>query len=432
MIVYEQEKKDGLEDLILSKGSITFESEIRPSVAGIAKASASDPDVFYIESILASVGWNDNDDIFTRSEIWNARNTPVHKKFNYMHNEKDIIGTITKAFVLDKDGKLIPDDTKEEDLPEFFEIGVGSVLYTYWEDPELKARAKKLTEEILEDKWFVSMEVLFPSFDYSVTKGSEQKFIQRNEETSFLTKYLRSYGGTGEYQGWKLGRQLKGIFFSGKGLVNNPANKRSLITLVGFNGAKASVDTLKEVKMSVEQKDYDKAVAEAGALSQKLETSQAQINNYKLQVESLTKEVEVAKALSTEQSAKISELESVVAESNQKLTEVNKSFAEVLEQVKSEKRVNQLVSVGVESAKAEELVKTFASANDEMFAKVVELNKKEPTPQSDKVEDATKKIESAVASKTDVEQSSPILEADLTIAKASEFLGSFFKNGNKK
>lgn len=427
--IYEQEKKDGIEELMLAKASISFESEIKPNIgAGIAKASISDPDVFYMESILASVGWNVNNDVFSREEIWNGRNTPVHKKFNFMHNEKDIIGSITKAFVVDGDGNLLPDDLKFEELPEFFEIGVGSVLYTHWEDPLLKARAIKLREEIVDNKWFVSMEVLFPSFDYAVSKGSEQKVIPRTEGTAFLSKYLTAYGGVGEYQGWKLGRNLKDIFFSGKGLVNNPANKRSLITLVGFNGAKASVDTLKEVKM-VEKADYDKAVAEAGALKQSLDASGTQINGYRLQVESLTKDVEVAKALSTEQAAKIVELESAVAASNQKLVEVTKVLNEVNETVKAKDRVNQLVSVGVESAKAEVLVKTFASASDEMFLEVVSLNKKVDAPKVDPVETATANVTKATAGALDVEPSAnaSIAEADAALAKVSAAFASVLK-----
>jgi hypothetical protein len=44
-----------------------------------------------------------------------------------------------------------------------------------------------------------------------------------------LTKHLRAYGGTGEYENYKVGRSLRGISFSGKGLVNKPANPRSII-----------------------------------------------------------------------------------------------------------------------------------------------------------------------------------------------------------
>lgn len=88
----------------------------------------------------------------------------------------------------------------------------------------------KIISEIEEDKWFVSMECLFAGFDYGViTPDGQHKTIARSEESSFLTKHLRSYGGTGEYEGHQLGRLLRSISFSGKGLVSNPANPRSVI-----------------------------------------------------------------------------------------------------------------------------------------------------------------------------------------------------------
>ena len=48
---------------------------------------------------------------------------------------------------------------------------------------------------------FVSMECIFRGFDYAVQAPDGNKHIvARNEETAFLTRHLRSYGGTGEYQ----------------------------------------------------------------------------------------------------------------------------------------------------------------------------------------------------------------------------------------
>ncbi|NBP87745.1 MAG: DUF11 domain-containing protein [Planctomycetia bacterium] len=58
-----------------------------------------------------------NDDIFLADEMWAARKTPKDKQFNYMHNEKDIIGHITGNYVVDFNGELIPDDADPSDLP---------------------------------------------------------------------------------------------------------------------------------------------------------------------------------------------------------------------------------------------------------------------------------------------------------------------------
>ena len=88
----------------------------------------------------------------------------------------------------------------------------------------------QIIAEIEEGKWFVSMECLFAGFNYALLdEGGNGKILARDEESAFLTKHLRAYGGTGEYEGYKVGRALANISFSGKGLVAKPANPRSII-----------------------------------------------------------------------------------------------------------------------------------------------------------------------------------------------------------
>ena len=66
-----------------------------------AKKSVEQFDLYYINSVLVSTGWNKNDDVFDTKETWTARNTPEDKQFNFMHSEDDIIGHITGNWVLD-------------------------------------------------------------------------------------------------------------------------------------------------------------------------------------------------------------------------------------------------------------------------------------------------------------------------------------------
>ena len=143
-----------------------------------------------------------------------------------MHNENDIIGHITGSYVVDRDGNPIDDDTQPDD----FDIITEAVLYNSWTDPENRQRMNQIIAEIEEGKWFVSMECLFAGFDYALLDGSgNAKLLERNEGSAFLTKHLRAYGGNGEYEGYKIGRSLRQISFSGKGLVSKPANPRSVI-----------------------------------------------------------------------------------------------------------------------------------------------------------------------------------------------------------
>ena len=59
---------------------------------------------------------------------------------------------------------------------------------------------------------FVSMECVFSGFDYAVVAPNDDNHIvARTNDTAFLSRHLRAYGGTGEYQGHKVGRLLKNI-----------------------------------------------------------------------------------------------------------------------------------------------------------------------------------------------------------------------------
>ena len=75
------------------------------------------------------------------------------------------------------------------------------------------------------------MECYFKNFDYGLRNAAtgEFKVLARKEDTSYLTKHLRAYGGTGEHEGYTIGRVLRDITFSGKGFVDKPANSDSII-----------------------------------------------------------------------------------------------------------------------------------------------------------------------------------------------------------
>lgn len=439
MIIYTQEKQDGLEQMLLSKASISLDCPVLPKI-NISKASKNTSlDIHNLECILVSVGWNENDDVFDKMETWKARSTPINKRFNFMHDEKDIIGHITSASVLDKDGNIIPDDTKDEDVPDFFEISVSSILYTYWQDKELQARANSLLSEIPNGDWFVSMEVLFPDFDYALAKGSEQKIITRDEETSFLTKHLRIYNGKGEYEGWKVGRKLKNMFFSGNALVNNPANKRSLITSFNFNGAQASTSIFNEVNMAVDQKDYDKAVAELAVSNKDKEAVTTERDLLKSSAESLKSDLDATKAINVELKKEVESAKAELAKRDEKLSEVNKALAEVLEKSRDQSRASILMLEGVDKTKAEELVAKFTKASDEMFGEVVDLYKTVKTDSkstNDKVETETSKLD---GTKANVEQTEASLliestvtdESDELLKASASFFEDLFKKGNK-
>jgi len=239
MNIFEYEINDGLESIVKASASVCYASVAEPSelinkrnIKNIKSlASANDADLYYVQSILVSSSWNKNDDIFDKAEIWNAKNTPEDKPTNLEHDEHTIIGHIISNWPITDDGQIIDENTDVSSLPDKFHILTGSVIYKAYSVPELQQRAQKLIAEIEEGNKYVSMECLFGNFDYGLINKStgEYKILPRSEESSYLTKYLRAYGGQGEYDNYKIGRLLRNITFSGKGFVDKPANPDSVI-----------------------------------------------------------------------------------------------------------------------------------------------------------------------------------------------------------
>ena len=159
---FSSEVESGLEDLVGSSPVIAYSSLALPSkveeenravVETLLASSAENKDLYYLDSVLVSTGWNKNADVFDRHETWAARNTPENKQFNFMHNENDIIGHITGNYVLDSAGKILADETNIDSVPDKFDIVTNSVIYTSWSDPEKRERISALIREIEEKKW---------------------------------------------------------------------------------------------------------------------------------------------------------------------------------------------------------------------------------------------------------------------------------------
>jgi hypothetical protein len=241
MIIFEQEKLDGLEPKLSTSASIVYASIVEPlthnqysinyNIPETTVASIDDSDLYYIQCILVTSSWNKNDDIFDKAEVWAAKNTPEDKPTNLEHDESIIVGHITSNWPITDDGKLIDPNTGVSDLPEKFHILTGSVIYKGFTDDILRNRSEKLISEIQNGTKYVSMECFFKGFDYGVLNKAtgSYKVLGRNEDTAYLTKYLRAYGGMGEHQDYKIGRVLRNITFTGKGFVDKPANIDSII-----------------------------------------------------------------------------------------------------------------------------------------------------------------------------------------------------------
>lgn len=408
MKVYQQEILDGLSEQIKAQASVAY---CAPAVLATgaeancldldlinkikASSNPNQIDLYYIKSILVSTGWNKNDDVFDAQQTWAARTTPEDKQFNFMHNENDIIGHITGSYVVDRNGNKI---SAEDQAPAEFDIITEAVLYNSWTNPDNRERMRKIIAEIEEGKWFVSMECLFAGFDYAVIDQSgKSKVVARSDESAFLTKHLRAYGGTGEYEGYKIGRSLRDISFSGKGLVSKPANPRSIIldSSKAFSVASknSSFNTKGERDMSDTNQEKQLDLQNEVVASCE-EAAKAEVENA---TKSFTEKVSVLettlaeKDLALQTSAeKIASLEATIAEKEKELSELSVTVSGMMKKEKDRMRKEKLVMAGFEDAEAEESLNLYDALEDSAFEAIVAMYKKKMAKKVEFQEDISK------------------------------------------
>lgn len=451
--IYKAEADAGLGKVIQANASIAYCTQVKPAditEANVIKLLAEagqrfDLDtLFPTKSVLVTSNWNRNDDVFGVEQIWNARSTPVHKPTNINHDHNQIVGHITNTWVIDSEGNSVDEDTPIEDLPSLIHICNGAVIYKHYKEQNLTDRAMELIAQIEANEKFVSMECLFPDFDYAlISPDNENYTVARNEETAFLTKHLRVYGGEGNFNGYKVGRYLKNMVFSGKGYVDKPANPDSIIfgedkpdfnfsdathknTINFENGVDnimgetftvnnnkavmitANLKNSKEILMS-ETNDFYKdeltrvkaEVAELSKANKELQESLANANveQLKSQIEDLTNQVaaaeEAKKAVTvtlTETQSAFEDLQTTVKE----VTESKEVLEAAVEKAKAEKifsdRVSALIEAGVSKERAEEAAEKFSALSDEQFEETKSLLSEikpvvDDTESADKAED---------------------------------------------
>jgi len=190
------------------------------------------PDLQYFSAIFVSAGTNLNGAHFLPSELVKAEDTIVSKALDVEHKEEDIIGHIyDRAFINSDNSKLdLEELAKKEDASLDSEdndmhVVIAGVIY--------KNRFPNLAKEVANGDWKVSMECYFSNYDVKVgdlilTRREAEAMGLAHDDRLFgkLAKVLKKGKEIAE---GKLERVLRGIVFSGCGVVKNPANPPSVI-----------------------------------------------------------------------------------------------------------------------------------------------------------------------------------------------------------
>lgn len=460
MKIFQQEIDDGLEHAISTNASLSYNCIASPydvqlplpSLKNIKTlASYNDSDLYYVQSILVSSNWNKNDDIFDKGEVWAARKTPEDKPTNLDHDENTIIGHIVANWPIAEDGSIIDEMTDVEELPDKYHILTASVIYRSFTSPDLKERSEKLISEIKEGKKYVSMECFFNGFDYGLIDKNSNNYtiLERNDSTAHLTKYLRSYGGAGEHEQYKIGRVLRNITFSGKGFVDKPANPESIILNtplianeiehkkntnfekmgVCYNEPNFNVEN-NTMSLETEIVEIKQQIVAMTDLSKNLETQNTELQ---ASLEAAQKELAETK---TAYDALLAEKEEAAENMKKKKEEMEKMKAEILsvnevlagykekeaEMMKKEKKMSRkaaLLDKGVDAETAEATVEKLEEVSDEIFESITTLWASKMPPWMDKEkkkeEEEKKSKSSDVVDETVLESAEPEATADVNL-----------------
>lgn len=371
-----EEKIDSAIKSIESIGKGGFDSRLKKAIASLA--NEPHPDLMYGTANLVSTVMNLNDDLFTPAETWKARSTPVNTPYNDQHIESDIIGHIIASRPLDKSGNEI----KNDEIPDYFDIEVDWVVYK----SIFPAVAKEIAEKGPKEEKFVSMECTFKDFDYAlIDTKHEAKVVARNEDTAFLTKYLKAYGGPGQYKDYRIGRVLKDFRFSGMGSVDLPANPTSTISNVEYASVASMEAIVKNNKrvilyitkgniMTIENLDQAKTLI--GDLEKKIVDLEAKSKTN----DTLASDLSTEKEKLTVATNKIADLEKEAKTIGDQLEATKKDLttkSDELQKIHSEAKTTERVSALKESGVEidDEKRKSLSSWSDDQFTSVLDFAK---------------------------------------------------------
>lgn len=400
VIVYEDERRAGLAEVLQdpSHSCVTFASLVEPiqsdelekfqlavSESALAVANVKNNGLYPLKTLLVSTGWNNNDDVFDHVEVWAARHTPEDKPFNLEHDERNIIGHITDNITVNDKLQTIADDSNVEDLPGKFHIVTGAVLYTAWADKDREEKINNIIKEIAKGEWFVSMECWFSGFDYSLKRDNEIKIVARDRSTAYLTKHLLRYGGKGEYEGYRVGRLMRNIVFSGKGLVRRPANKQSIIftdsvkTLgsiqtININKVIQKVNSESEsiTMPTSEMPNTNELARELAEVKLSLSTSETKQQLIATELKQKSEKLSDTETKLSDASTRIAKTEIERDNAISELTSVKAELEKVRREVTRATRIRELMTAGLAENEAKVKADKFLNVDDATFAEFVE------------------------------------------------------------
>jgi len=209
------------------------------------------PDLLYFSAIFVSSGKNLNHAYFLGSELVAAEGSIINKALDVEHDEDEIIGHIYERVFIDKEGKhldaaeLVSRETASLDEQDMH-IAIAGIIY--------KNRFPNVASEVASDKFKVSMECYYQGYDIKVgdlilnVKDAEALGLAAQDD-KLLGRLAKVLKNGKEIAEGNIARVLRGICFSGCGIVKNPANPSSVI-----------METAKEKEVNIDNLESDDVI----------------------------------------------------------------------------------------------------------------------------------------------------------------------------
>ena len=208
--------------------------KVLASALGIPPVEKRQPDLQYITAVFVSSGFNLNSAYFLPSELVMAKDTVVEKPLDLEHEQEKIVGHMYSSVFAYKDGTTFDpmelSSTLGNDVDKVpMDIIAAMRLY--------KARFPQVASDVDSGKYKVSMECYYRDFDIIVDNlVIPKKEAQAIGLVDVINNIVTVTDGTASKGKHRVGRVLRGMLFSGCGLVENPANLESLILeTAGYN-----------------------------------------------------------------------------------------------------------------------------------------------------------------------------------------------------
>lgn len=184
-------------------------------------------DLQYITSIFVSSGFNLNLAYFLPSELIQAQSTIAEKPLDIEHEQERVVGHLHSTAFAYKDGSVF--DPSE--LIENVGLSVDKLSMDVVASARLyRARFPEIAAEVDEGKYGVSMECYYKDFDVIVNNIIIPKVeAMKAGLIQAVNNAIEVVEGNTSVGVHKVGRVLRGMLFSGCGLVETPANPDSVI-----------------------------------------------------------------------------------------------------------------------------------------------------------------------------------------------------------